>query len=59
MLTRSKRFLSVALVLLAVAGCAGEDNLETIEFERPETHVAYEIELTGLPSEEMTDLAQR
>lgn len=57
MLSLAKRFLSVALVLLAVAGCAGDDELTSVEFEPPETQVDYEIELTGLPSEEMTDLA--
>lgn len=49
------------LLLLAVAlasGCSGSDDGELALFETPKTAVAYSVEMTGLPSEEMTETAE-
>ena len=53
--------LRVAWLALAVAvpGCAGNGGeFAPVEFERPETTVAYEVTLEGAPSEEVTALAE-
>ncbi len=52
-----KRF-SAILLIATLAACGGEDRLDTVEFEPPETQVTYEIVLEGLPTEEMTALAE-
>lgn len=46
------------LFLSGFAGCAAGDRLEDVEFEAPETQVTYRVELNGLPTEEMVDLAE-
>lgn len=48
----------LSLFLFGLAACAGDDRLESVDFEAPETKVVYEVELTGLPTEDMVDLAE-
>ena len=52
------RFVFLLLLLGLVTACAGEDRLDSVEIEAPETQVDYQIELTGLPTEDMVALAE-
>ncbi len=52
------RFLIALLGAACLGACAGEDDLDRLEFEPPETAVEYEVTLVGLPSEEMVAVAE-
>ena len=58
MLNRLTRFVFLAAFACLSAACADDDRLEAVEFEPPETQVTYRVELTGLPTEDMVDLAE-
>ncbi|MEL6479431.1 MAG: BamA/TamA family outer membrane protein, partial [Pseudomonadota bacterium] len=57
-LTRFLPRFASALLLCLTAACASDEGLDEELFEAPETSVAYQAEITGLPDEEMTALAQ-
>lgn len=44
--------------LFVLAACGGEPKIDSVEFEAPETQVSYQVELEGLPNEEMVSLAE-
>lgn len=54
---RTVQRLLAALAFLALAACAGDDKLDHPVFDAPTTSIDYTVELDGLPSEDMTDLA--
>ncbi|MFK7944984.1 MAG: autotransporter assembly complex family protein [Paracoccaceae bacterium] len=47
----------LGLGVFGVAACSSDEKLDRPVFERPETAVEYTVNLTGLPNEEITDLA--
>lgn len=51
------RFPTACCVLLVLQACSGNGDFEGAVFDEPETAVAYEVTLEGLPDEEMTALA--
>ncbi len=53
-----QRFGAVATLMVFAAACSSDDDLEGPLFEAPETAVSYEVELTGMPDEALTALAQ-
>ena len=49
----------IAFALAGLAGCGGSGpELSGADFELPETAVVYEVRLEGMPSDEMTALAE-
>lgn len=60
MRTLFPRFSAVlaACAALFLSGCADEDSLDRPVFEQPRTTVSYEIELGGLPDQNMEALAR-
>lgn len=58
MIFRQIRFSLILVALMPLAGCFDSDLLDGPTFERPATAVDYEVELEGLPEEDMQDLAE-
>ncbi|MEM1277348.1 MAG: autotransporter assembly complex family protein [Pseudomonadota bacterium] len=50
---------ALILALALVAGCADNEGLNEPLFQQPETAIDYETEITGLPDEEATALAEQ
>ncbi len=59
MRTRVSRIAWPVLALAVLLGaCGGGDGFEGAVFDAPETSVTYDVALSGLPTEEMTALAE-
>lgn len=54
-----RRAVAMAMVLLALAGCAGDEDLSDLTFAEPETAIDYTPEIAGAPSEEIGALLEQ
>lgn len=50
---------AIAAMLLALAGCAGDEGLSDLAFAEPETAIVYEPEIAGAPTKEIGSLLEQ